>query len=296
MESSPAPEPRSVPPALGFAEATSPAVAAPGPEYPVEASVASGQALAVGESPGSAPAFEVFSPVPPPISSTPTSPAPFAQGDHAAAAADSALPARRIVQFSDVPVAGAVVTRPTETTTARSALTAAASVPSRHPWSLIGAGVAVLLLLILAVATTGGDNEPRAAVGASSGSEDSRVDAVDQVAPSPPPVVAPTPAKKRTINRRSAAAASPKAASTAVKRPVRSAAVGQSVDLEALPVLSADADAPSEPSARAASTAQVRSASKPAGKTNTNIFNQAKNLAQKRATQRSGQVKTGSGD
>ncbi|HEU5074896.1 MAG TPA: serine/threonine-protein kinase, partial [Polyangiaceae bacterium] len=65
---------------------------------------------------------------------------------------EAGLPARRIVPFSDVPLTGAVVTRPTETTTARSALTAAVRAPSRQQWSLIG-GVAAALLLVFVVAS-----------------------------------------------------------------------------------------------------------------------------------------------
>ncbi|HEY6725431.1 MAG TPA: serine/threonine-protein kinase, partial [Polyangiaceae bacterium] len=109
---------------------------------------------------------------------------------------DSALPARRVVPFSDVPVAGAVVTRPTETTTARSALTAAVRAPSRQQWSLIGGAVLVLVLLVMLVAAMGGDDEAEAE--AEAAPSDSALVALPAAAPPPVPSA---PQPKRTTAR-----------------------------------------------------------------------------------------------
>jgi hypothetical protein len=191
------------------------------------------------------------------------------------------------VPFSDVPVAGAVVTRPTETTTARSALTAAVRAPSRQQWSLIGGAALVLILLVVLVASIGSDE----AADAEAEPADSSLVAVPAAAPEPVPSA--TQAKRTTARVPKAKKATP---AKRTDKPTRTTApMGQAVDLEELPVLSADAT--SAPSARSgATTTHRRPAAKAAPKTDGNIFNQAKNLAQKRATQRSGTVKTGSGD
>lgn len=195
------------------------------------------------------------------------------------------MPARRVVQFSDVPVAGAVVTRPTETTTARAAITAAVRAPTRQQWSLIG-GAALVLILLVVVASIGGDDD------AGAGAEAAEMPAAALPAAAPPPV--PSAAEPEPAT----AAPAPKAKQvTSAKRtdkPPRTAPVGQAVDLEELPVLAAEA--PPTPSTRSVATPQRRQTPKAAPKTETNIFNQAKNLAQRRATQRSGTVKSGSGD
>lgn len=204
---------------------------------------------------------------------------------------DSALPARRVVPFSDVPVAGAVVMRPTETTTARSSLTAAVRAPSRQQWSVIGAAAALVALLVIMVASVGSDDaeaEPDATQTAlEAASAPAEVD--------PPRVTAATPPQRATAVR----APKAKKVTTAkrTEKPVRGPApVGQAVDLEALPVLSAEAAPPTSARASSSPSTARRPAPKAAAKTESNIFSQAKNLAQKRATQRSGTVKSGSGD
>jgi len=193
-----------------------------------------------------------------------------------------------VVPFSDVPVASAVVTRPTDTTTARSAITAAVRAPSRQQWSLIGGAALALILLIVVVASFGGDDDAEAEA------EPLDTAVVALPAAAPPPVPTDT-QPKRATTMRAPKAKKPAVSSKRTDKTTRTpASVGQAVDLEELPVLSADATAAS--SARSGTTTHRRAAPKPAAKTDGNIFNQAKNLAQKRATQRSGTVKTGSGD
>ena len=186
-------------------------------------------------------------------SSAPATPAP------------DALPARRIVPFSDVPATSTGMTRPTETTTARSALITAARTPTKSQWSIMGIGVAALLLALVAVAfLTAQDNAPSALT-----ENPSRVS-------QPPPI--------STGIAASPVQAGPQSAGEPDKR-------GEAVDLEALPVLSAEAT----PGASAALPAPLyRGQPKRKGdQAEANIFSQARNLAVKRATARSGKLKTG---
>ncbi len=194
--------------------------------------------------------------------------------------ASAELPARKVVAFSDVPATSALVARATETTTARSALSAGARAPSRNRWSLVAGGIGLLVLLLLVAKLLSGGHEPDVADAGSTDASHA------------------TPARREAVVRgKDGLAAEPEAADAAAARataPTPSSAAPEdpgvgaedSVALEALPLVS------SEPSAKPAAR-QYWHPKAGVKKTDSNIFNKAKNLAVKRATVRSERTKSG---
>src|SRR5690606_3254238 len=184
----------------------------------------------------------------------------------AGAEAPSDLPARRVVPFSDVPAAGPESARPTETTTARSAMTTGRQNPLRSTrWSLIGGAVAALLLLVLLLSMLSGDGEdskPQAEQGTAG---PARVVAAP-AAPAPP-------RGQAALEEEPSGAEQTDAGKTddAGDAEDRDDAAGESVDLETLPVLSV------EPGQAPVAGGQWRPPPKP--KEPSNIFNKARNLA-----------------
>lgn len=202
----------------------------------------------------------------------------------------SGLPAPRVVPFSDVPAAPPVAARPTETTTARSALTLGAPSPSRNRWSLIAGGGAAVLLLVIGVAVVGGDDE---------GTEENtpkpaaRSDAPSAVAPVAVPgadEAAPGQGQNAIDREPEGADPSPEnqVAQPSPTQPSQAQPSQEAVDLETLPVLSAEPSA--QPAVPHPHYVRPKAKSKP---TQSNIFSKAKNLAVKRATVRSDKVKSG---
>jgi hypothetical protein len=170
--------------------------------------------------------------------------------------------------------------RPTETTTARTALIASARPTKRSNWSAIGAAIgAVALLLLVGVLIAGGweQSAPAApAVGQQALSDSALADEAEPVAERGQAALGHEPA-------------APAAGAEEENSEVVDPAAGEPVQLDALPVLSASADA-----APLTPTRRWWPKPKPQAKSSEpNVFNQARNLAVKRATARSDKVKSG---
>lgn len=288
------------PPSSAGALASTPtASSAPGLALPAEASVT--QPAPESEAPSAPSAAHLDTPVTSRRAEPPTDGSAAAQRYLAKKAAHasepvaavsapshptSELPARRVVPFSDVPATPAVVARPTETTTARSALTLGAPSQSRTRWPLIAGAVAAVVLLLLGIAVVGGDDEDESDARAAARSEAPALQpAADDAELEPGRIEqdqAPETQAAGAIDRE------PEGAEPA-PAPAEADEPGEEpVDLETLPLLSATPS--SQPVAPPHRYVRPKAKSKPS---QTNIFNQAKNLAVKRATVRSDKVKSG---
>lgn len=229
------------------------------------------------EPPSVAPASEpsVSSPHSVPSAPVPSEAPPAASAP--SASSPDALPARRIVPFADVPVTSPGMTRPTETTTARSALsTAPPHAPTKNRRSIIGAAVVALVLAIVAVVVLSG-----------TGSEaPTHTHSAQRVSRPPPPaeVHVESPAKESPAKESPAKpAAQPESASPKL---------GEAVELEELPLLVAEpSSVPSAAPPAPVYQAQPKPKSTPT-QAQPGIFGQARNLAVKRATVRSDNLKT----
>jgi serine/threonine-protein kinase len=194
----------------------------------------------------------------------------------AEAASSGELPARRVVPFSDVrPPTSSEMVLPTETTTARGALTARVRNTSRSQRSLIGGATVAALLLVAIVFSASWSNtdvQPEPAAHANA-------------APRADVPAAPEERGQQALDEEPSGADPDQDDADEVKT------AQESLKLEALPMLSASSADPTAP----APVRHWRPKAK-AEKAKVNIFNKAKNLAVKRATVRSDKVKSGTAE